>query len=207
MLNQMDNDLSRERDTVTMPSVMRTQLVSGETALPDFDANIDRVAEAMTPPPPPVADMVDELDEEPTQPEGAVDSAGTPWDERIHSGAKTFLQADGTWKLKRGVDKALVAQITAELMGNAQAPVVSTPTPPSATPTNVNTPPPPVAPITETPAAPVGNGFRQLLSDITKAGLAPEYVQNMCLEVNGRPLPLCKDDIAALDLLRMSLGL
>lgn len=43
----------------------------------------------------------------------ALDSAGNPWDARIHSGGKSTLQ-DGTWKLKKGVDKALVDQITAQ---------------------------------------------------------------------------------------------
>lgn len=47
-------------------------------------------------------------------PAGAeLDSAGNPWDARIHSGGKSTLQ-DGTWKLKKGVDKALVDQITAQ---------------------------------------------------------------------------------------------
>jgi len=42
-----------------------------------------------------------------------LDSAGYPWDERIHAGSKT-KNKDGSWKLKRGVDKTLVQQIRAE---------------------------------------------------------------------------------------------
>jgi hypothetical protein len=42
------------------------------------------------------------------------DANGLPWDERIHSGTKA-LNADGTWRTKRGVDKALVAEVEAEL--------------------------------------------------------------------------------------------
>lgn len=42
------------------------------------------------------------------------DVNGLPWDERIHSGTKA-LNADGTWRTKRGVDKALVASVEAEL--------------------------------------------------------------------------------------------
>lgn len=74
-----------------------------------------------------------------------VDAAGLPWDERIHSSSKEKLVKDNTWKLKRGVDKNLVAQIEAEYRAagfldtrNAvNAPVggaaVQTPVPPTNT--------------------------------------------------------------------------
>lgn len=42
-----------------------------------------------------------------------LDSQGFPWDERIHARTKTKI-TDGTWKLKRGVDQALVSQVRAE---------------------------------------------------------------------------------------------
>lgn len=53
-------------------------------------------------------------------PEGApdVDSRGLPWDERIHAGTKA-TNADGSWRNKRGVDKALVEAVEAELAGGA----------------------------------------------------------------------------------------
>jgi len=199
-LNQMDNDLNGTVGLFESP----TRVVGSHTSFPTPSEIDECVTTVFTPPPPSIASAVDEDDlEDESQPEGTVDSAGTPWDARIHSSSKTFLKADGTWKLKKGVDKALVA----ELMGNVQPPVIAPPvTPTSTTPTNVITPLPPVAPITETPA-PVGNGFRQLLSEITKAGLAPEYVQNICREVNGCTLPECKDDMDKLNMLRMSLGL
>ena len=45
-----------------------------------------------------------------------LDSAGLPWDERIHSSAKTRNgNGAGTWKAKRNVDAALVSQVEAEL--------------------------------------------------------------------------------------------
>jgi hypothetical protein len=43
-----------------------------------------------------------------------VDINGLPWDHRIHSSSKE-LNRDQTWRAKRGVDKALVAQVEAEL--------------------------------------------------------------------------------------------
>lgn len=43
-----------------------------------------------------------------------VDSAGLPWDERIHASSKAII-ADGTWRRKRGVDDALVVEVEGEL--------------------------------------------------------------------------------------------
>lgn len=41
-----------------------------------------------------------------------LDSEGVAWDERIHSETKS-QNKDGTWRLRRGVDKALVDQVIA----------------------------------------------------------------------------------------------
>lgn len=43
-----------------------------------------------------------------------LDSAGLPWDKRIHSSSRAKV-ADGTWRKLRGVDDALVASVEAEL--------------------------------------------------------------------------------------------
>lgn len=76
-----------------------------------------------------------------------LDSAGLPWDERIHAGTKR-QNADGSWTLKKGVDKELVAQVIEELKGT---PVTTTP----ATPVKPATPAAPVKPgAPATPAAP-----------------------------------------------------
>lgn len=60
-----------------------------------------------------------------------LDSAGLPWDARIHSSSKEKLVKDSTWKLKRGVDQNLVAQVQAEHraagFGAAAAPVTPPP--------------------------------------------------------------------------------
>lgn len=60
----------------------------------------------------------------------ATDSAGNVWDVRIHSGGKSTI-ADGTWKLKKGVDKTLVEQVNAQ---NRQLMATRLPT---ANPSNV----------------------------------------------------------------------
>lgn len=44
-----------------------------------------------------------------------LDSEGLPWDGRIHSSSKAKLAKDNTWKLKRGLDVALVEQVKGEL--------------------------------------------------------------------------------------------
>jgi len=43
-------------------------------------------------------------------PSFGLDSAGFPWDERIHASSRATV-ADGTWKLKRGADPELVATL------------------------------------------------------------------------------------------------
>lgn len=43
-----------------------------------------------------------------------LDSQGLPWDSRIHASTKTFI-ADGSWKLRRGVDPAEVENVKAQL--------------------------------------------------------------------------------------------
>lgn len=58
---------------------------------------------AIVPPPPPTT----------ANPAG-LDKTGLPWDDRIHSSNKAFV-ADGTWRKRRGVDDAFVAQVEAEL--------------------------------------------------------------------------------------------
>lgn len=74
-----------------------------------------------------------------------LDKSGCPWDARIHASSKAFI-ADGTWRLKRGVDPALVESVKAEL-SQGEEPVVET-VQPIAAPVAVA----PAAPPIETPA-------------------------------------------------------
>lgn len=88
-----------------------------------------------------------------------LDKKGIPWDERIHAGTKR-KNADGTWSLKKGVDKELAAQIIAEYQSAApSAPATTTaPTAPAApaTPTKPGVPATPSKP--GVPAAPAKPG-------------------------------------------------
>ena len=45
-----------------------------------------------------------------------LDSSGLMWDARIHASTRTKI-SDGTWKMKRGVEPEIVAQVMAELKG------------------------------------------------------------------------------------------
>ena len=69
---------------------------------------------------------------------GVLDSAGRPWDARIHSGGKSLI-ADGTWRIKKGTDPKLIEQVRAEHAAKT-APAI--PAAPSTAPVD----PAPVAP-------------------------------------------------------------
>ena len=65
------------------------------------------------------------------------DKTGLPYDERIHSSSKeNRLNADGTWRAKRGVDKKYAAQIEAQIRASlaANGAAAATTTPPVSTP-------------------------------------------------------------------------
>lgn len=94
----------------------------------------------------------------------AVDKNNLPWDARIHAGTKA-LNADGTWKKRRGVDDSTIASVTAELQG--------TPTPQPETPAPTPAPETPVP--VPVPAAEVKQPiqqFQEIVQAIGDAGRA-----------------------------------
>ena len=130
-------------------------------------------------------------------PEGVeLDSKKLPWDVRIHSKNKSKLARDQSWKMKRGVDAALVVQVEAELRAAmATAPAqVETP----ATPAAIETPASPASPAApaqvETPASPASPAapaqvetavltFPDLMGKITMAMGANTLTQEMIMAV------------------------
>jgi hypothetical protein len=86
-----------------------------------------------------------------------VDSEGLPWDKRIHASTKTRRQSDNTWKLLKGIDQALVAQVKAELRAAMGAPVPAavTPSPAPTGPQPVTPPPGPTEAFRQGAAAPI----------------------------------------------------
>jgi hypothetical protein len=94
---------------------------------------------------------------------GEVDSSGMPWDPRIHSSSRQKLAKGGGWKLRRGVDPAIVAAVEAELRGTVAAP--TSPHTPAAPAVQVA---PARAPVNTTPA--VNNGTLTFPSLVSKIG-------------------------------------
>lgn len=83
----------------------------------------------------------------PMSPAGDVDSAGLPWDGRIHSESRNKV-ADGTWRKRRNTAPEVVTQVEAELRGSAPLaqPVPAAPTlAPSAPMAPASVPPAPPA--------------------------------------------------------------
>lgn len=140
--------------------------------------------------PPPPAFTPEEVDEHAgpqVAPVNGLDSAGLPWDEKIHSATKA-TNADGTWRRRRGVDDAVynarVAELRAQADAGAGAPAAAD------TPFNPNdgfdafarsgvvAPPPPPVPVVQQPAAvvppappapaPIADPYVALIQKITR---------------------------------------
>lgn len=118
------------------------------------------------------ADAPEQVDPSTTAPTVELDKNGIPWDERIHAGTKR-KNADGTWSLKKGVDKELVAQIIAEYQSAAPtAPAApskpSAPTPPAppAAPAKPGVPPAPAKPEEAGPTVKAARLSNTLINDM-----------------------------------------
>jgi len=95
------------------------------------------------PPPPPATAPAT------TVGESGRDRDGVPWDFRIHSERKS-LNKDGTWRVRKNLDKAYVQALSYRLRDNLEAPQgVPTREAPPAPPAPPPPPPPPTT--TETP--------------------------------------------------------
>lgn len=89
-------------------------------------------------------------------PAPAVDKRGLPHDPRIHASTKA-MNADNTWRAKRGVDPALVAQVEAELLAFMGQPTGGQPAiPREAPPAPAAAPQPPAPPAPPAPNAAPG---------------------------------------------------
>jgi hypothetical protein len=108
-----------------------------------FGAKAAEVARALEtipappPPPPPAGPQLVPAPPAPVSPvAGVIDSAGFPWDQRIHSSSHA-QNANGTWRAQRGVSAQVVAEVEAEL--REKHGIVSK--------ADKQAPPPPAAPI------------------------------------------------------------
>lgn len=175
------------------------------------DAPASNVLHFPVPPPPPSANTAAPIPPAPpamtagvvgTVVSAEVDSAGMPYDARIHQKGKG-KKKDLTWKLIKGIDPAIVVAVTAELAARkgAVAPVSlpqgqnSVPLPPQSNATAATgVPAPPVAPTVPVPPAPAVGAvpsapapFRDLVDKLTAATKAnlitPAKVNEICQEV------------------------
>lgn len=92
-----------------------------------------------------------------------IDKHGLPWDGRIHASTKA-KNADGSWRTKRGLGDAVLAEVEAELKALMMIP--------SAGPQLVPTPPPPAAAVPPPPG-----GANQLDAFIGLMGRASAAMQ------------------------------
>lgn len=132
--------------------------------------------------PPPIVPIAPKLDKD-----------GLPWDARIHSGNEGLNQ-DGTWRMKRGVEKDFAARVIAELravmaLGSPQ--LLLPGVPPAPMPTFAPVPPPPPPPtVVPQPADSSAITFPVLINRISQgiaAGtLTPDTV-DAALERIGLP--------------------
>lgn len=164
-------------------------------------------AAAVTPPPPPGAPVSappaptshgdgSATDLLPRTASADLDKNGLPWDARIHSSSKAKTAKD-EWKKLRGVDDALVAAVTAELLGKspaapAAAPAMAPPPPPPAPAAAANVPPiPPAPPAASAPVAPPpppagadANAMQKAIIDAVTAGkFGIEDVNAACMNL------------------------
>lgn len=98
---------------------------------------------------------------------GQLDSAGTPWDERIHASTRT-TNKDGSWTRRRNTPDAVFDAVMAELKGTAPAPE---PEETNAAAAFAPAPPAPPAPAAiPTPPAPAaaGSSFVDLMKIVTE---------------------------------------
>lgn len=125
--NAVEKHVASNRAQIT-PADVQTAAADGivKEAIPAIADGKTHTAEISTP-------TTEDDDGEQNNSAPTVDKNNLPWDERIHAGTKA-LNADGTWKKRRGVDDATTASVTAELQGTpaptpTPAPVAETPAP------------------------------------------------------------------------------
>lgn len=118
-----------------------------------------------------------------------LDAESLPWDSRIHASSKKKLARGGTWKLRRGVDPALVEKVKAKLKSTMGAPVnTQVDTPPLPPPPTTPPPPPVTGEITTLP---------QLMEAALKAKKTPAELNAACEKcgVAGAPLLAARSDL------------
>lgn len=157
-------EAAREYASPPPPAPQRTDSVAWVVPPPPPTSAPDNILPF--PPAPQTADTasVANVPETVTPPPGVVeyDSAGLMWDARVHM-EKRQKKKDGTWKIRKGIDAAIVSHVVAELFAQRQAPasvllpLPLPPTPSAAAGATALPVPPAPTPMPAAPVAPVGN--------------------------------------------------
>lgn len=116
------------------------------------------------------------------------DSAGLPWDERIHSGSKK-KNADGKWKLRKNVDDAVVKSVEAGFLSRELPPVNASVTVPPTVPVtlvaNVIPPAPVAAPVMmQAPTRDFAGLMLQISKLFASKQITPDYPVTIVNRVN-----------------------
>jgi len=135
---------------------------------------------------PPVAavDVIDALhdpeqEQEPSFDPDDRDSDGLPWDERIHSSGRV-KSSDGRWRQRRGVDKLVLATVTAALRGDVAAPPAPPPPPPPLAPVEAAVPLPPPPPAV---AQTLTQVMPRLTASLASGALTQARLYEVCTQV------------------------
>lgn len=125
-----------------------------------------------------------------------LDNSGLPWDERIHSSSKAF-NADATWRKKRGVSDALVAEVELQLKAlmnvpapvHIQAEVAQVPPPPAEVLSFPVASPVPLPPDFDPKKAFV-NFIQSSAQAVREGKITQEEVKNICIKHGVPDIPL-----------------
>lgn len=177
----VNNNLTRKSEMeFTITGLTFDQLTTATNALnstpatPSITDELNVIGGFNTPHPPAVASdtMIDALASDTMTTGIELDATGLPWDGRIHASTKTKTAA-GNWKKAKGVDKATIPVIEAELRAaGATSTVPAHEFQPPAAPA----PPAPAAPITlaaSTPITPVPMPVTPDVHSAPTAGATP----------------------------------
>ena len=177
----MSVDYAEARKAFEETHEIRVQIEPDDPAAAFGDAQAP-VAEAgpkiVVPPPPPPA-AVDPR-EVPARATTEVDKSGLPWDGRIHASTKA-KNADNSWRYKRGLDAAVLAQVERELKALMAIP--------AAGPQLVPAPPAPAAAVPPPPGGPDPiAAFIGLMGRASAAmqakKITQEEIQNCCKSID-----------------------
>ena len=177
----MSVDYAEARKAFEETHEIRVQIEPDDPAAAFGDAQAP-VAEAgpkiVVPPPPPPA-AVDPR-EVPARATTEVDKSGLPWDGRIHASTKA-KHADGSWRYKRGLDAAALAQVESELKALMAIPAAGPQLVPAPPPPTAAVPPPPGGP--DPIAAFIGLMGRASAAMQAKK-ITQEEIQNCCKSID-----------------------